>query len=59
MSLIQKWEKLKDLVMSMEGDVTKVEQKAVKASAKRARKILQEVKSTSQELRKELQDSVS
>lgn len=57
--LTKKWNTLKDVVMGMEADVNKVEQSQVKASARRARKALQEVKNIAQELRKELQEAVS
>lgn len=59
MSVIAKWNKIKDLVMGMEGDVNKVESKQTRASARRARKSLQAVKGLAQELRKELQEAVS
>lgn len=59
MSVTAKWNKIKDLVMGMEGDVNKVEASQTKASARRARKSLQSIKGLAQELRKDLQEAVS
>lgn len=59
MALAAKWNNLKDLVMSMEGDVNKVDQAQTRAAARRARKSLQAIKVVAQELRKDLQEAVS
>lgn len=53
-----KWLRLKTLVDNMEGDVNKFSDKGIKASGRRARLSLQEVKKVAQELRIEIQEKV-
>lgn len=52
--VVKTWNKINDLVKAMEGDINKVENSKVKASAKRARKAAQEIKGLCHQLRKEL-----
>lgn len=59
MDLVEQWNKMYNLVMGMQGDVTKVENSSTKASARRARKACQELKVEAQVLRKKLQEAVS
>jgi ribosomal protein S6 len=56
---IKNWNKLKDLVMNMEGDVNKFDDKGVKASARRIRKDLQAIKVLASQFRKDIQEEVN
>jgi len=58
-ALKDKWQKLYNQVLAMEADVDKADSSGVKASVRRARKSLQEIKVTAQEFRKELQEAIS
>ncbi len=59
MSIKSKWLKMKETVDAMEPDVNKFEDNSVKASGKRVRKGLQDVKKLAQELRKDIQAEIN
>lgn len=54
---MEKYAKLKSLVISIEDDFAKFYDKSNKAAGTRARKAMQEVKVLAQEIRKEIQES--
>ncbi|MEZ4826359.1 MAG: histone H1 [Bacteroidia bacterium] len=53
---MEKYAKLKGLVISIEDDFSKFYDKGNKAAGTRARKAMQEIKVLAQEIRKEIQD---
>lgn len=53
---MNKFSKVKDLVMSLEGDFEKFYDKGNSAAGTRVRKGMQELKNLAQDLRKEVQD---
>lgn len=53
---MDKYTELKNLVSEMEQDVNKFYNKDVKAASVRIRKALQEIKTVSQDMRKEVSD---
>jgi len=53
---MEKYNQLKELVMSLEGDMTKFFVKNNKAAGTRVRKNLQLLKSIAQDIRREVQD---
>ena len=52
---MEKYQKLKDLVLSIEEDFSKFYEKDNKAAGTRARKAMQELKNLAQEIRGEIQ----
>lgn len=56
MSSENKFEKLRDLVMSLEADFEKFYDKNVQAAGTRVRKGMQDLKNLAQDIRKEVQD---
>jgi len=53
---MNKFSKVRDLVMSLEGDFEKFYEKGNSAAGTRVRKGMQDLKNLAQELRKEVQD---
>ena len=53
---MNKFSKVRDLVMSLEGDFEKFYEKGNSAAGTRVRKGMQDLKNMAQELRKEVQD---
>ena len=53
---MEKYAKLKSLIISIEDDFTKFYDKDNKAAGTRARKAMQDVKVLAQDIRKEIQD---
>jgi hypothetical protein len=53
---MEKFENLKALVASIEEDVKKFNEKSNKSAGTRVRQVLQQIKSVSQELRKEISE---
>lgn len=53
---MERFEQLKNLVMSLEGDFNKFYDKDIQAAGTRVRKGMQDVKNMAQEIRKEVQD---
>ncbi|MDX2246928.1 MAG: histone H1 [Bacteroidia bacterium] len=53
---MEKYAKLKSLVISIEDDFSKFYDKGNKAAGTRARKAMQDIKVLAQEIRKEIQD---
>ena len=53
---MEKYQKLKDLVLSVEDDFSKFYEKDNKAAGTRARKAMQELKNLAQEIRGEIQN---
>ena len=56
---MEKYAKLKSLVVSIEDDFAKFYEKGNKAAGTRARKAMQEVKVIAQEIRKDIQSAKS
>ncbi len=54
---MKEYQQLKDLVTSMEEDITKFTEKGVASAGARARKSLQEIKKTAQALRFAIQEA--
>ncbi|WP_299254416.1 histone H1 [uncultured Cytophaga sp.] len=54
---MNRFEQLKDLVSSLEGDFVKFYEKENSAAGTRVRKGMQDLKNIAQEIRKEVQDS--
>ncbi|MFK7971501.1 MAG: histone H1 [Bacteroidia bacterium] len=54
---MEKFEQLKNLIISAEDDFAKFYDKGNKAAGTRARKAMQEVKTLAQDIRKEIQSS--
>lgn len=54
---MQSFEKIKELVASVEGDVAKFSEKGNKAAGTRVRQSMQELKKLAQDLRVEVQES--
>lgn len=54
---MEKYNKLKELIISIEDDFAKFHEKGNKAAGTRARKAMQDIKVLAQEIRKEIQDS--
>ena len=54
---MEKYAKLKNLVISIEDDFSKFYDKGNKAAGTRARKAMQDVKVLAQDIRKEIQES--
>ena len=53
---MEKYQKLKDIVLAIEDDFSKFYEKDNKAAGTRARKAMQELKNLAQDIRKEIQD---
>ena len=53
---MKRFEELKDLVMSLEGDFEKFYDKGNQAAGTRVRKGMQDLKNVAQDIRKEVQD---
>ena len=53
---MKRFDQLRDLVMSLEGDFQKFYDKGNQAAGTRVRKGMQEMKNLAQEIRKEVQD---
>lgn len=53
---MEKYAKLKSLVISIEDDFSKFYEKGNKAAGTRARKAMQDIKVLAQDIRKEIQD---
>lgn len=53
---MERYNKLKDLVLNIEGDFEKFYDKQNKAAGTRARKAMQELKVLAQEIRQEIQE---
>ncbi len=53
---MEKFEKLKDLILGSEDDFSKFYEKNNKAAGTRARSVMQELKNLAQEIRKEIQE---
>ncbi len=53
---MEKYSKLKELVVAIEEDFAKFYEKGNKAAGTRARKAMQDVKTLAQDIRKEVQD---
>ena len=53
---MNRFEELKELVVSLEDDFTKFYDKGVQAAGTRVRKGMQELKNMAQDIRKEVQD---
>ncbi|MEM6262274.1 MAG: histone H1 [Bacteroidota bacterium] len=53
---MEKYKTLKDLIISVEEDFAKFYDKGNKAAGTRVRKVMQEVKNLSQDIRKEVQE---
>ncbi len=53
---MKRFEQLRDLVMSLEGDFEKFYDKGNQAAGTRVRKGMQEMKNLAQDIRKEVQD---
>ena len=53
---MKRFEELKDLVMSLEGDFEKFYDKGNQAAGTRVRKGMQDLKNIAQDIRKEVQD---
>ena len=53
---MKRFDQLRDLVMSLEGDFQKFYDKSNQAAGTRVRKGMQEMKNLAQEIRKEVQD---
>jgi hypothetical protein len=53
---MEKFENLKALIASIEEDVKKFNEKGNKSAGTRVRQVLQQIKSVSQELRKEISE---
>ena len=54
---MEKFEEIKNLVLEVEGDVTKFYEKGNKSAAVRIRKAMQDIKNLAQELRVHVQDT--
>ena len=54
---MQSFEKIKELVASLEADVTKFDEKGNKAAGTRVRQTMQELKKLAQDVRTEVQEA--